>query len=63
MSSRTLSAEALLEIIVLIVEELLVAEASLEKLLAGPAPLLIKNEVGFADYLVIDSRIVLVERL
>jgi hypothetical protein len=63
MLSRPLSSEALLEITALAAEELSAAEASSEKLLAGPAPPLIKNEGGFADYLVRDSRTVSAERL
>jgi hypothetical protein len=63
MLSRPLSSEASLEIITLLAEELSVVEALSEKLLAGLALLLIKNEGGFPDRLVRDSRTVSAERL
>jgi hypothetical protein len=49
--------------VVLVVEELLVVEALLDKFLVGLALLPIKNKGGFADRLVRDSRIVLAEHL
>jgi hypothetical protein len=60
---RPLSSEASLEIITLAAEELSAVEALSEKLSAGLALLLIKNEGGFADRLVRDSRTVSAERL